>query len=65
MSVPGSIWEGRITKSYHFTLQIENNTYILRRIGTHDFLRKPRIKRYQNQFGFACRRHPDWENWFV
>ena len=41
MSDPRNIWEGRITKGYRFTFQIENDTYILRRIGTHDILRKP------------------------
>lgn len=36
-----NIWEGRITKNYRFTFQIESNTFILRRIGTHDVLKKP------------------------
>ena len=35
------IWEGRISKAYRFTFQIERDTYILRRIGTHDILRNP------------------------
>jgi len=36
-----NIWEGRITKNYRFTFQIESDTFILRRIGTHDVLKKP------------------------
>ena len=36
-----NIWEGRITKGYRFTFQVEPDTYILRRIGTHDILRTP------------------------
>lgn len=35
------IWEGRISRSYRFTFQIYGNTYLLRRIGTHDILRRP------------------------
>ena len=35
------IWEGRITDSYRFTLQITGETYILRRVGTHDILKAP------------------------
>ena len=36
-----TIWEGRITESYRFTFQISGETYLLRRIGTHDVLRTP------------------------
>lgn len=36
-----SIWEARITDSYRLTLQIENDTYLLRRVGTHDILKRP------------------------
>jgi mRNA-degrading endonuclease RelE of RelBE toxin-antitoxin system len=36
-----SIWEGRITRSYRFTFQITEDTYTLRRIGTHDILLNP------------------------
>jgi len=36
-----TIWEGRITKSYRFTFQISGETYLLRRIGTHDILKTP------------------------
>lgn len=35
-----NIWEGSITKSYRFTFNRENDSCILRRIGTHDILKK-------------------------
>ena len=38
---PRGIWEGRITMSYRFTCQITEDTYILRKVGTHDVLRNP------------------------
>ena len=41
MHDPRNIWEGRITKGYRFTFQIENETYIFRRLGNHDILKKP------------------------
>lgn len=41
MNAPGEIWEGRITKSYRFTYQVEGDTFILRRVGTHDILKNP------------------------
>jgi len=41
MQDPRNIWEGRVTESYRFTFQIEEGTYILRKVGTHDILRKP------------------------
>lgn len=41
MKDPRNIWEGRITGSYRFTFLIEKKTYILRRIGAHDILKKP------------------------
>jgi len=41
MNDPREIWEGRITKSYRFTYQIEGDTYVLRRVGTHDILKNP------------------------
>ena len=41
MQDPRNIWEGRITKSYRFTFQIEDDSYILRNIGPHDILSKP------------------------
>ena len=36
-----NLWEGRMTRSYRFTFQIQGDTYILRRVGTHDILRRP------------------------
>ncbi len=41
MQDPRDIWEGRITKGYRFTFQIYDDLYFLRRIGTHDLLKKP------------------------
>ena len=41
MNDPRNIWEGRITASYRFTFQIEEDLYILRKVGTHDVLRNP------------------------
>ena len=41
MQDPRDIWEGRITKGYRFTFQMEGDTCILRRLGTHDILRTP------------------------
>lgn len=41
MQDPRSIWEGRLKESYRFTFQIEEGTYVLRKIGTHDILKKP------------------------
>jgi len=35
-----SIWEARITGGYRMTFQIIGDTYLLRRAGTHDILRK-------------------------
>lgn len=35
------IWEHRISDSYRLTFQISGDTYILRRVGTHDVLKKP------------------------
>ena len=35
------IWEGRVTESYRFTFQMSGETYLLRRIGTHDILKTP------------------------
>lgn len=36
-----NIWEGRITKNYRFTFRILTGIYNLRRIGTHNVLKKP------------------------
>ncbi len=41
MEDPRDIWEGRVTRGYRFTFQIVGKTYLLRRIGTHDVLRRP------------------------
>ncbi len=35
------IWEGRISRGYRFTFQVEGDVYILRKVGTHEILRKP------------------------
>jgi mRNA interferase RelE/StbE len=38
----GEIFEGRISKNYRFTFQIEGDTYILRKVGPHNrALKKP------------------------
>lgn len=36
-----TIWEARITKGYRMTFQIVDDTYLLRRVGTHSILKKP------------------------
>ena len=36
-----NIWEGRVTKEYRFTFTLEGERIILRRIGTHDILKRP------------------------
>jgi mRNA-degrading endonuclease RelE of RelBE toxin-antitoxin system len=41
MQDPRNIWEGRITKGYRFTFQMEGEVCILRRLGTHDILKTP------------------------
>jgi len=41
MNDPRQIWEGRIMGGYRFTFQIEDDLYIMRKVGTHDILRKP------------------------
>lgn len=41
MQDPRDIWEGRVNKGYRFTFQIHEDVYFLRRIGTHDLLRRP------------------------
>lgn len=36
------IWEARVTKGYRLTFQIQQDTYILRRVGSHEeALRNP------------------------
>ena len=41
MKDPREIWEGRVTESYRFTFQIQEDSYILRKVGSHDILKKP------------------------
>ena len=36
-----SIWEARISAGYRMTFQINGDTYLLRRAGSHDILKKP------------------------
>ena len=36
-----NIWEGRITQSYRFTFQKQDDVYIFRTIGAHDILKNP------------------------
>ncbi len=37
---PG-VWEGRVTRGYRFTFTVEGDVYFLRRVGTHDILKRP------------------------
>ncbi len=41
MQDPRDIWEGRITKGYRFTFHWLEDSFILRRIGTHVILKTP------------------------
>jgi mRNA-degrading endonuclease RelE of RelBE toxin-antitoxin system len=41
MNDPRNIWEGRVTASYRFTFNIEEDIYVMRRDGIHDVLKKP------------------------
>lgn len=41
MQDPRDVWEGRITRGYRFTFQMEGEVCILRRLGTHDIIRTP------------------------
>jgi len=41
MNDPRNIWEARVTLTYCFTFQIEGDIYILRKVGSHDILKKP------------------------
>lgn len=36
-----NIWELRVSDNYRLTFQVSEDTYILRRVGTHDVLKKP------------------------
>lgn len=35
------IWEARVNRGYRFTFQIEDQAYLIRRVGPHDILRNP------------------------
>ncbi|KJU81807.1 hypothetical protein MBAV_005996 [Candidatus Magnetobacterium bavaricum] len=35
------IWEGYVNYQYRFTYQKEGESYILRRVGKHDVIKKP------------------------
>jgi addiction module RelE/StbE family toxin len=35
------LWEMSVTMNYRITFQVEGETIVLRRIGTHDILRNP------------------------
>ena len=41
MNDPRDIWEGRVTDAYRFTFTLDKETYILRKVGTHDTLKNP------------------------
>lgn len=41
MQDPTGVWEGRVTRNYRFTFQIQGDTYILRKVGAHDILKTP------------------------
>jgi addiction module RelE/StbE family toxin len=36
-----SVWEARITKGYRMTLQVDEDVFLLRRVGTHSVLKRP------------------------
>ena len=41
MSGYEKVWEARVTQGYRFTFEIYNDSYLLRKVGRHDILRKP------------------------
>ena len=41
MNDPREIWEGRVTESYRFTFPIQEDIFILRKVGAHDILKNP------------------------
>ena len=41
MKDPRNIWEARVTLGYRLTFQIEGDIYVLRKVGSHDILKKP------------------------
>lgn len=38
---PRNIWEARVALTHRLTFQIEGDIYILRKVGSHDILKKP------------------------
>jgi mRNA-degrading endonuclease RelE of RelBE toxin-antitoxin system len=36
-----SIWEGYIDYHYRFTFELDGDYFVLRKVGTHDVLKKP------------------------
>lgn len=36
-----SIWEGYVDDQYRFTFEIENDYFVLRKVGSHDVIKKP------------------------
>lgn len=41
MQDPRDIWEGRITRGYRFTFQLDEEVCLLRRLGPPDILKTP------------------------
>lgn len=41
MNDPRKIWEGRVTASYRFTFHIQDDLYLMRKVGAHDILKQP------------------------
>lgn len=37
----GDIWEGRVDQHYRFTFEIDGDTVVFRRVGTHAILKNP------------------------
>jgi len=35
------IFEGRVSRGYRFTFEVQGDVYLLRRVGAHDVLRSP------------------------
>ena len=35
------VWEARVTQGYRFTFTVAGDIYTLRRVGTHDILKRP------------------------
>ena len=41
MTKAGDIWEARIDEHYRMTFQIEGDTILIRKVGTHEIYRNP------------------------